>query len=35
MSPVNAIAFAHYTHGYDRVTEPVGDAFHDGMKLDG
>ena len=34
MSLVNAIAFDPYTHGYYRVAERVGDAFHDGMKLD-
>ena len=33
MSLVNAIAFDPYTHGYYRVTERVGDAFQDGMKL--
>lgn len=33
MSLVNAIAFDPYTHGYYRVTERVGDAFADGLKL--
>ena len=33
MSLVNAIAFDPYTHGYYKVTERVGDAFHDGTKL--
>ena len=33
MSLVNAIAFDPYTHGYYKVTERVGDAFKDGMKL--
>ena len=33
MSKVNAIAFDPYTHGYYRVTERVGEAFRDGMKL--
>ena len=33
MSLVNAIAFDPYTHGYYRVTERVGDAFSDGLKL--
>ena len=33
MSLVNAIAFDPYTHGYYRVSERVGDAFKDGMKL--
>lgn len=33
MSLVNAIAFDPYTHGYYKVTERVGEAFHDGMKL--
>ena len=35
MSLVNAIAFDPYTHGYYKVAECVGDAFHDGMKLNG
>lgn len=30
---VSAIAFDPYTHGYYRVTERVGDAFKDGLKL--
>ena len=30
---VNAIAFDPYTHGYYRVTERVGEAFKDGLKL--
>ena len=33
MSLVNAIAFDPYTHGYYKVTERVGDAFSDGLKL--
>ena len=33
MSLVNAIAFDPYTHGYYRVSERVGDAFKEGMKL--
>lgn len=33
MSKVNAIAFDPYTHGYYKVTERVGEAFSDGMKL--
>ena len=33
MSKVNAIAFDPYTHGYYRVTERVGEAFQDGLKL--
>ena len=33
MSLVNAIAFDPYTHGYYKVTERVGDAFKDGLKL--
>ena len=33
LSLVNAIAFDPYTHGYYRVTERVGEAFHDGLKL--
>ena len=33
MSLVNAIAFDPYTHGYYKVSERVGDAFPDGMKL--
>ena len=33
MSLVNAIAFDPYTHGYYRVSERVGEAFTDGLKL--
>lgn len=33
ISRVNAIAFDPYTHGYYRVSERVGDAFKDGLKL--
>lgn len=33
MSLVNAIAFDPYTRGYYKVTERVGEAFQDGMKL--
>ncbi len=33
MSLVNAIAFDPYTHGYYRVTERVGEAFKDGIRL--
>ena len=33
MSLVDAIAFDPYTHGYYRVSERVGDAFKDGLKL--
>lgn len=33
MSRVNAIAFDPYTHGYYKVTERVGEAFRDGLKL--
>ena len=33
MSKVNAIAFDPYTHGYYKVTERVGEAFHDGLKM--
>ena len=33
ISLVDAIAFDPYTHGYYRVTERVGDAFKDGLKL--
>ena len=33
MSKVNAIAFDPYTHGYYKVAERVGEAFHDGLKL--
>lgn len=34
MSLVDAIAFDPYTHGYYRVAERVGEAFHDGKKFD-
>ena len=30
---LNAIAFDPYTHGYYKVTERVGNAFHDGIQL--
>ncbi len=33
MSLVDAIAFDPYTHGYYRVSERVGGAFKDGLKL--
>lgn len=33
MSLVNAIAFDPYTHGYYKVTERVGEAFKDGLRL--
>ena len=33
ISLVDAIAFDPYTHGYYRVTERVGEAFKDGLKL--
>lgn len=33
MSLVNAIAFDPYTHGYYQVSQRVGDAFRDGLKL--
>ena len=33
MALVDAIAFDPYTHGYYKVTERVGEAFKDGMKL--
>ncbi len=33
MALVNAIAFDPYTHGYYKVTERVGEAFKDGLKL--
>ena len=33
MTLVDAIAFDPYTHGYYRVTERVGNAFKDGLKL--
>ena len=33
MSKVSAIAFDPYTHGYYKVTERVGEAFKDGLKL--
>ncbi len=32
MSLVNAIAFDPYTHGYYKVAERVGEAFHDGLQ---
>ena len=33
ISRVDAIAFDPYTHGFYRVTERVGEAFKDGLKL--
>ena len=33
ISLVNAIAFDPYTHGYYKVTERIGEAFKDGLKL--
>ncbi len=33
LSLVDAIAFDPYTHGYYRVSERVGEAFHDGLSL--
>lgn len=33
ISLVNALAFDPYTHGYYKVTERVGNAFKDGLKL--
>ena len=33
ISKVEAIAFDPYTHGYYKVSERVGEAFKDGMKL--
>ena len=30
---MNAIAFDPYTHGYYKVSERVGDAFKDGLKV--
>ena len=33
MSLVNAIAFDPYTHGYYKVTDRIGEAFKDGLKL--
>ena len=33
ISKVEAIAFDPYTHGYYKVSERVGDAFKDGLKL--
>ena len=33
ISKVEAIAFDPYTHGYYKVTERVGNAFHDGLEL--
>ena len=33
ISLLNAIAFDPYTHGYYKVSERVGDAFRDGLKI--
>ena len=33
ISKVNAIAFDPYAHGYYKVTERVGEAYKDGLKL--
>lgn len=33
VTALEAIAFDPYTHGYYKVTERVGDAFKDGLKL--
>lgn len=33
ISRLGAIAFDPYTHGYYKVTERVGEAFKDGLKL--
>lgn len=33
ISAVEAIAFDPYTHGYYKVTERIGNAFKDGLKL--
>ena len=33
LSRVDAIAFDPYTHGYYRVSERVGEAFRDGLRL--
>ena len=33
ISRVDAIAFDPYTHGFYRVTERVGEAFKDDLKL--
>ena len=33
ISLLNAIAFDPYTHGYYKVSERVGNAFHDGLGL--
>ena len=33
MARVQAIAFAPYTQGYYKVTERVGEAVKDGLKL--
>lgn len=33
VSLVNAIAFDPYTHGYYKVTDRIGEAFKDGLKL--
>lgn len=35
VSQVNAIAYDPYTNGYYKVTERVGEAFKDGLKLKG
>ena len=33
MTLVNAIAFDPYTHGYYKISERIGEAFKDGLKL--
>ena len=33
MSLVEAIAYDPYTNGYYKVTERIGEAFKDGIKL--
>ena len=33
ITKLNAIAFDPYTHGYYKVTEKVGNAFQDGLKI--
>ena len=33
ISLLEAIAFDPYTHGYYKVSERVGEAFHDGLEL--
>lgn len=33
IAKMSAIAFDPYTHGYYKVTERVGDAFRDGLKI--